>query len=126
VLVVHEDGVVSASALRRGLDELRPDLIAAVAPADGGGGVAGTLMDSFNLRARGVSAEVADSLDAMATALARGDVEAVVARAEQLPTAARSVLAEWLEDARAYAAVAEARDELLVLGRALAAAAGGS
>jgi hypothetical protein len=127
-LADHEDGVVSASALQRGLDDLRPELIAAVAPADadGDGGVAGTLMDGFNLRRRGVSAEVADRLDAMATALARGDLEGVVAHAEQLPSAARDVLAAWLEDARAYAAVAEARDELLVLGRELAATAGGS
>jgi predicted nuclease with TOPRIM domain len=123
----HTDGVPTATALQRRLDELRPELIAAVAPADGGGGgVAGTLMDRFNLRARGVSAEVANALDAMATALARGDVEGVVARAEQLPTAARDVLAGWLEAARAHAAVADARDELLALGRALAAAAGES
>jgi len=126
VLVVHEDGVASASALERRLDDLRAELIAAVAPADAGGGVAGTLLDSFNLRARGVSAEVADTLDAMATALARGDVAAAVTAAQDLPAAARDVLASWLEAARGHAAVADARDELLGLGRELAAAAGGS
>ncbi len=127
VLLAHEDGVASASALERSLDDLRPELIAAVAPADdGGGGVTGTLLESFNLRARGVSAEVADSLDAMATALARGDVAAAVAAARDLPTAARDALASWLEAARGHAAVADARDELLSLGRELAAAAGGS
>jgi len=127
VLVVHEDGVATASALQRSLDDLRPELTGAVAPADdGGGGVAGTLMDSFNLRARGVSAEVATTLDAMARALVRGDVAAAVAAADDLPTAAREVLASWLEAARGHAAVADARGELLDLGRELAAAAGGS
>ncbi len=125
-LRVHADGVATASALQRSLDDLRPELIDAVAPADGGGGVAGTLMDSFNLRARGVSAEVANTLDAMARALARGDVAAAVAAAEDLPTAAREVLASWLEAARQHATVADARGELLDLGRELAAAAGGS
>jgi predicted nucleic acid-binding Zn-ribbon protein len=125
-LVVHEDGVATAGALQRSLDDLRPALIDAVAPEDGDGGVAGTLMDSFNLRARGVSAEVANTLETMAQALARGDVAAAVAAAQDLPAPAREVLASWLEAARAHAAVADARGELLDLGRELAAAAGGS
>jgi predicted nucleic acid-binding Zn-ribbon protein len=126
VLLVHAEGVASASTLERRLDELRPELVAVVAPAEGGGGVAGTLMDSFNLRARGVSAEAADALEAMTTALGRGDVAAAVAASGELPAAAQDVLAPWLDAARGHAAVADARDELLDLGRELAAAAGGS
>ena len=124
-LAAHADGVASATALQRSLDELRPDLVASVAP-EPDDGFADTLMDSFNLRARGVSAEVADALDRMATALARGDVETAVASAEALPAAARDVLAGWLEAARTRLEVAEARETVLRLGRELAAAAGGS
>ncbi|MFP4271339.1 MAG: hypothetical protein ACLFTL_12330, partial [Alphaproteobacteria bacterium] len=125
-LRVHADGIATAGALQRSLDDLRPDLIEAAAPEDDGGGVTGTLMDRFNLRARGVSVDVANTIDAMARALTRGDVAAAVAAADDLPTAAREALASWLEAARQHATVADARGELLDLGRELAAAAGGS
>ena len=126
VVAAHGDGVASATRLQRSLADLRPELIAAVTPDEGDGGVADTLLDSFNLRARGVSAEVAGALDDMAGALERGDVAGAVSAAQALPADARAVLAPWLDAARAHVAVAAARDDLLNLGRELAAAAGGS
>jgi len=124
VLVEHADGVASATALQRGFDRLRPAVVEAAAPAGGDG--SGSLMGRFGVRERGVSAAVAQTLSAMESALAAGDVGAAIDATQQLPIEARDVLQGWIDTARARLAVSDARASLLDLGRELAATAGAS